>query len=68
MRKTIPNRRADDLQEALDQMRSLMLDGLRHGFFEYSVSCETVKDCKRQLIIRAGKSHKYYIAPEQIDE
>jgi hypothetical protein len=56
------------LRDALAQMRALILDGLRHGFFEYSVTCETVGNRRRQLIIRAGKSHKYHIAAEELQE
>jgi hypothetical protein len=47
------------LREALDRIEGLVVDGLRHGFFDYSIACEIGKDGKRQLVIRAGKSHKF---------
>lgn len=62
------HRHERELENALFQIRSLILDGLRHGFFEYSVSCETVGNRRRQLVIRAGKSHKYHIAEEELEE
>jgi hypothetical protein len=37
------------LREALDRIEGLVVDGLRHGFFDYSIACEIGKDSKRQL-------------------
>ena len=51
---------------ALVQLREILEDGLRHGFFEFAVSCEIVKDKKRQLVIRAGKSHQYMIPEHEL--
>ena len=28
------------LREALDRLEGLVVDGLRHGFFDYSITCE----------------------------
>ena len=47
--------------EALDCLNRLLVDGLKHGFFEYSMSCELGKKGQRQLVIRAGKSHRFTI-------
>jgi hypothetical protein len=49
------------LREALDRIDGLIVEGLRHGFFDYSIACEIGKDGRRQLVIRAGKSHKFTI-------
>jgi hypothetical protein len=49
------------IREALDQLEELVVDGLKHGFFDYSIACEIVAGGKRQLVIRAGKSHKFTI-------
>ena len=54
------------LREALDHLRSLVVDGLKHGFFDYSISCQIVKGGKRQLVIRAGKSHKFTIPEDDL--
>ncbi len=51
---------------ALIQLREILDDGLRHGFFDCAVSCEIVKDKKRRLVIRAGKSHQYTIAEHEL--
>ena len=55
------------LRTALAQLHEIVLDGLRHGFFDCSVSCEVVQGKKRRLVIRAGKSHQYTIAEHELD-
>ena len=54
------------LREALDRIEGLVVDGLRHGFFDYSIVCEIGKDGRRQLVIRAGKSHKFTIPEDEV--
>jgi hypothetical protein len=54
------------LREALDHIEGLVVDGLRHGFFDYSIACEIGKDGRRQLMIRAGKSHKFTVPEDEL--
>lgn len=54
------------VREALDHLDGLVLDGLRHGYFDYSITCEIGNGGKRHLVIRAGKSHQFYIAEEEL--
>lgn len=58
--------REGQAHEALRRIEALVIDGLRHGHFEYTLACEIGSGGKRQLVIRAGKSHKFLIAPEEI--
>ena len=44
----------------------IRLDGLWHGFFDCSIACEIGNGGKRQLVIRAGKSHKFTIPEEEV--
>lgn len=53
-------------REALDCLLALVVDGLRHGFFEYSIECEVANGGKRHLVIRAGKSHKFTIPADEL--
>ena len=46
------------LRQALDQ---IVLDGLRHGHFRCAISGPIGKNNKRDLVIEAGKSHKFTI-------
>jgi hypothetical protein len=52
--------------EALRHIEKVLAEGLRHGFFECSISCEIAHGGKRQLVIRAGKSHKFTIPEEEL--
>ncbi len=56
------------IREALDRLDALVVDGLRHGFFDYSITCELGNGGKRHLIIRAGKSHKFTIPAEEVPQ
>jgi len=53
------------VREALDRLEGLVVDGLKHGFFDYSIACE-VANGKRHLVIRAGKSHKFTIPEDEV--
>jgi hypothetical protein len=53
--------RGPQLSEALVSIEGLILDGLRHGFFDYSIACEIGKDGRRQLVVRGGTSQKFTI-------
>lgn len=53
------------LAEALAKIQKLFIDGLQHGFFEFSITCVVVKGEKRQIIIHAGKSYQYVIPSEE---
>jgi hypothetical protein len=54
------------LRDALRRIEGLLLDGLRHGFFDCTIACEIVSGGKRQLVIRAGKSHKFTIPEDEV--
>ena len=66
--KTVSGRNGygGQVREALDRLCSLVVDGLKHGFFDYSISCQIVNGGKRQLVIRAGKSHKFTIPEDDL--
>jgi hypothetical protein len=53
--------RGPQLCEALSRVEELILDGLRHGFFDCAIACEIGKDGHRHLVVRAGKSEKFTI-------
>ena len=53
-------------REALDRLEGLVVEGLKHGFFDYSIACEIGNSGKRHLVIRAGKSHKFTIPEEEV--
>lgn len=54
------------LQQALGKLESEIRDGLRHGFFELSVTSEVIKEGKRRLTIRSGKSFQFIVREEEL--
>ena len=51
---------------ALAHIEQIVVDGLRHGFFDCSIACEIGSGRKRQLVIRAGKSEKFIIPEDEL--
>lgn len=62
----IPTAYPCQLAEALAHLKLIVLDGLRHGFFDYTIACQIINGGKRQLVISAGKSHKFIIPEEEL--
>ena len=54
------------IREALDHLEGLIVDGLRHGFFELKITCEIGSGGKRRLVIREGKTHKLTISENEV--
>jgi hypothetical protein len=42
-------------------IEGLVVEGLKHGHFDYSLTCEQGNHGRRLLIVKAGKSHKFTI-------
>jgi hypothetical protein len=51
----------------MEQVLGELREGLIHGFFDYSMSCEIVGGAKRRFTLRAGKSHRFVIPEEALD-
>ena len=54
------------LREAFERLFEIVQDGLRHGYFRFEISSAIVKGNRRELIIEAGKSHKFTIPNEEL--
>jgi len=63
-------RTADDsapqFREALDRVNQIVVDGLRHGPFRCSISGTIGNNKRRELIIEAGRLHKFNIPEEEL--
>ena len=55
------------LNRALDHVRDQLVDGLRHGFCEFTITCELVKDRKRRLVVTTGKSAQFTIPADEVE-
>ena len=54
------------LHKAIEQISQIVLDGLRHGHFRATISSRIGKGNRRDLVIEAGKSHKFTIPEEEL--
>ncbi len=57
---------SEPVRSALDLVEGLLIEGIRHGHFDYSVTCETGTNGRRLLIVKAGKSHKFAIEKTEL--
>jgi hypothetical protein len=49
------------INQALHRVVGEIHDGLHHGYFEFTISCEIVGQERRQLVLHAGKSYRFLI-------
>jgi hypothetical protein len=56
-----------ECMRALKKLQQVVIEGLKHGHFEYSVVCDIIKGRKRRLVIKAGVSHQFIIPLEEIE-
>lgn len=57
---------SESVRSALDLIEGLIVEGIKHGHFDYSVTCETGTNGRRLLIVREGKSHKFSITEADV--
>ena len=53
------------LDRALARVVAEIREGLRHGYFEYGLTCELIGEERRRLTLRAGKSHQFVIPKDE---
>ena len=46
-------------QRAISRLVHEIRDGLRHGHFDFTVSCEVIGQGRRRLQLHAGKTYQY---------
>ena len=54
------------VRDALARLEQFVLDGLQHGYFRCTVSSTIGKGNRRELVIEAGKSHKFTIPEDEL--
>lgn len=50
-----------------EKINTLTLDGLRHGHFDITITCEVINTGKRRITIKAGNSHQYVISKDELE-
>ncbi len=53
-------------RDVLDRLLQVVLDGLRHGHFRCAISSVIGKGNRREIVIEAGKSHKFTVPEEEL--
>ena len=56
------------LAKAMAKIEAEVRDGLRHGHFEFTIKCKVGNNGKRDLIIKAGKNHRFLIPEGEIQQ
>lgn len=54
------------MREALVCIQQILSEGLQHGHFRYTISGAIGKEKRRELVIEAGKSHKFTIPENEL--
>jgi hypothetical protein len=55
------------IDRALRRVLGEIHDGLRHGYFEFTLSCEVTGQGRRRLQLRAGKTYQFLIPAEECE-
>ena len=55
----------DLVNRALRRVLAEIHDGLRHGHFEYVLTCDVIGQGRRRLVLRAGKSFQFVLPAEE---
>ena len=55
-----------EIAHALAFLEKIVVDGLQHGFFDCSIEIRIGNGRKRDLVIRAGKVHKFIIPEDEL--
>jgi hypothetical protein len=53
-------------REAFEFLIKLVVDGVRHGHFQCTISSVIGKGSRRELLVEAGKSQKFNIPEEEL--
>jgi|HubBroStandDraft_6_1064221.scaffolds.fasta_scaffold32949_5 hypothetical protein len=54
------------LVTAMKKIDAEVRDGLKHGHFEITITCSVGNKGVRELVLKAGKNHRYRIAFEDL--
>jgi hypothetical protein len=55
------------IDRAVRRVLSEIHDGLHHGYFEFTLSCEVTGHGRRRLQLRAGKTYQFLIPAEECE-
>lgn len=62
----MPTSEAGTLAKAIAKIEAEVREGVSHGHFDLAISCKIGNSGKRELVIKAGKNHRYLIPDEEL--
>ena len=54
------------LAKAIAKIETEVREGVSHGHFDLAISCKIGNSGKRELLVKAGKNHKYLIPEDEL--
>jgi len=57
-----------EFEKLMHALRLILLDGIKHGFFSGSISVQAPRSDRREVLISAGKSHKFTIRIDDLPQ
>jgi hypothetical protein len=64
--RTTPGSTDCEFNKIMDELRLILRDGIEHGFFHAEISVSIPRADRREVVISAGKSHKYTIRTDEL--
>jgi hypothetical protein len=62
----MPQDSKHSLEGLMDKIMAELVDGIRHGHFDISISGTVTRGDRVEVILRAGKNHRFLIPRESI--
>lgn len=62
----MPTSEAGTLAKAIAKIEAEVREGVSHGHFDMAISCKVGNSGKRELLVKAGKNHKYLIPEDEL--
>jgi hypothetical protein len=55
-----------NVEKLLEKVKQEILSGVKHGFFDYQITCEIIQGKKRKITVKTGKSHRFFVSEEEL--
>ena len=56
------------LAKAMAKIEAEVREGLRHGHFEITIASTVGNEGVRELVVKAGKNHRFRIAKDELEQ
>jgi hypothetical protein len=60
------NLQSKAVDDMLNKINHEIMSGMKHGFFRCEIKIAMLSSGRREIILEAGKSHKFHVSPEEI--